>query len=173
MTIEYKNIARVVRSHGTKGEVIVAALRGLPFLLHDGMTVALTPPVLDRDRFCRVRRVVDRGQDMLVAFEGVNSLHDADDIVGCTVLARADDLALGALDAAVDDLLGREVVDERFGVLGTIREVMLTPAHDVWVVDGGTWGEVLIPVIEQVVEKIPDSGAICVRVMDGLIDIDR
>ena len=50
---------------------------------------------------------------------------------------------------------------------------MSTPANDVWVVEGDRYGEVLIPVIEQVVLDLPDQGTISVHVMDGLIDMDK
>ena len=170
MSTDFRNIAPVVRPHGTKGEVIVAELRGLPFYLREGMEVALTPPSLDRDRFCRVEDVKDCGGDMLVTFSCSRSLHDAEAISGTTVLARVDDLDAGDLDASVDELLGRAVVDVRYGELGVIEEVMLTPANDVWVVDGARYGEVLIPVIDQVVDTVPSEGPISVRVMDGLID---
>ena len=87
--------------------------------------------------------------------------------------ANRDDFELDSLDAAYTDLMGREVVDERFGSLGTIVEIMSTPANDVWVVEGDRYGEVLIPVIEQVVLDLPDTGTIFVHVMDGLIDMDK
>ena len=51
------------------------------------------------------------------------------------MLANRDDFELDSLDAAYTDLMGREVVDERFGLLGTIVEIMSTPANDVWVVE--------------------------------------
>ena len=70
---------------------------------------------------------------------------------------------------AYTDLMGREVVDERFGSLGTIVEIMSTPANDVWVVEGDRYGEVLIPVIEQVVLDLPDTGTISVHVMEMCI----
>ncbi len=108
MRSQYKNIARVVKPHGRKGEVLAQPLRGLPSVLTPGMRVALTPPAL-----------------------------------------------------------------KRFGLLGTIVEIMSTPANDVWVVEGDRYGEVLIPVIEQVVLDLPDQGTISVHVMDGLIDMDK
>ena len=163
MRSQYKNIARVVKPHGRKGEVLAQPLRGLPSVLTPGMRVALTPPALKRDRFCTVVSVTDTGDD-LTAAEG---------ITGCYVLANRDDFELDSLDAAYTDLMGREVVDERFGLLGTIVEIMSTPANDVWVVEGNRYGEVLIPVIEQVVLDLPDQGTISVRVMDGLIDMDK
>ena len=39
--------------------------------------------------------------------------------------------------------------------------------------EGDRYGEVLIPVIEQVVLDLPDTGTISVHVMDGLIDMDK
>ena len=69
-----------------------------------------------------------------------------------------------------DDLLDREVIDGRYGSLGTIQEVLETPANDVWVIDGSTYGEVLIPVIDQVIAEIPEEGPIAVTIMDGIID---
>ena len=165
MRSQYKNIARVVKPHGRKGEVLAQPLRGLPSVLTPGMRVALTPPALKRDRFCTVVSVTDTGDGDLVSFEGIDDLTAAEGITGCYVLANRDDFELDSLDAAYTDLMGREVVDERFGLLGTI--------NDVWVVEGNRYGEVLIPVIEQVVLDLPDQGTISVRVMDGLIDMDK
>ena len=145
-------------------------VRGLPFVLKPGLTVALTPPALDRDRFTTVEAVTDLGDAWRVRFDGIGDLTAAEGVAGCFVLARAADVNLGPLDVAYDVLVGRAVVDERYGVLGTIAEVMETPANDVWVVSGGAYGEVLLPVIEQVVAAIPDDGAIAVTVLDGIIE---
>lgn len=173
MRAAYKNIARVLRTHGAKGEVVVAPLRGLPLLLHTGMQVHLTPPALARERVSTVLTLADgpTSGTARVRFSCASTLEDAEGLVGCYVLARRDDLDLGPLEAAVCDLLGRSVVDARIGAVGCIQEVLETPANDVWVVDGGAHGEVLIPVIDQVVESIPDEGPIAVRLMDGLLDL--
>ncbi len=78
------------------------------------MRVALTPPALKRDRFCTVVSVTDTGDGDLVSFEGIDDLTAAEGITGCYVLANRDDFELDSLDAAYTDLMGREVVDERF-----------------------------------------------------------
>ena len=136
------------------------------------MRVALTPPALKRDRFCTVESVTETGDGDLVKFSGIDDLTAAEGVAGCFVLVDAADIELDPLTSSYDDLMGRPVIDERFGDLGDIVEIMSTPANDVWVVDGGRYGEVLIPVIEQVVLDLPDEGAISVRCMDGLIDTD-
>ena len=48
---------------------------------------------------------------------------------------------------------------------------METPANDVWVLDGSSHGEVLMPVIDEVIVELPEEGAITVRIMDGLLDL--
>ena len=154
----YRNIARIVKTQGRNGEVVAVALCGLPFSLRPGMQVALTPPALDRDRFVSVEVVSALDDDSArVRFSGCSSIADAEGLVGCLVLAHAEDLELS-------------VEDVRYGNLGSIREVMETPANDVWVVDGGGYGEVLLPVIPQVVDEIPPAGPITVRALDGLIE---
>lgn len=171
MSSQYKNIARVLRAHGSKGEVIVAELHGLPFLVDKGMRVALTPPALDRDRFVTVESVVDTGDRYLVRFSCSHSIDEAESLAGCYVLASVDDLDLDMLDVAFDDLIGRSVHDERYGIIGSIVEIMETPANDVWVVDGGAYGEVLVPAVEDVVIELPESGPISVKLLDGLINL--
>lgn len=169
----YRNIARVAKAHGSKGEVVVAALRGLPFALRRGMRVSLTPPAFGRDRFVGVASISgEQGDTAIVRFTCCQDLSDAEGIVGCYVLARREDLDLGALDAPYEDLIGREVVDARHGEIGVISEVMEGPANDVWVISGGRYGEVLLPVVEQVVPSIPDEGPIAVSAMDGIVPAD-
>lgn len=150
----------------------MAPLRGLPFLLHKGLRCALTPPALERDRFCRVTKVSEGGSEMLVSFSGIENLDAAESVAGCLVLVRADEIDLDPLTAPIDNLLGRTVVDERFGELGSIEEVICTPANNVWSISGAAYGEVLVPVIPSVVSEIPDEGPIAIRVMDGIVPGD-
>ncbi|MFR2950573.1 MAG: hypothetical protein ACLTKG_04010 [Collinsella intestinalis] len=55
--------------------------------------------------------------------------------------------------------------------MGSIVEVMETPANDVWVLDGSSHGEVFMPVIDEVIVELPEEGAITVHIMDGLLDL--
>mgnify|MGYP003373632258 CR=1 FL=1 len=156
MSSQYRNIARVLKAHGSKGEVTVAPLRGLPLLVEPGMEVALTPPALNRDRFVTVDAVSDDGDTARVLFSCSSSIDDAEALQGCFILAHDEDIELDELTAAYEDLIDREVME--------------TPANDVWVIDGGPYGEVLIPVVPHVVSAIPQDGPILVQIMDGLIN---
>jgi len=65
------------------------------------------------------------------------------------------------------------VIDDERGLIGTVDDVIITGANDVWIVDG-PFGEVLIPVIEDVVHEI-DEDAMTARVtlLPGLIEEGR
>lgn len=164
----YMNVARIVRTHGKRGEVVVAALDGLPFALRAGMRVCLTPPALKAERFRTVASVTQTAGWPLVAFEGVSTIGDAEELVGKLVLARRDEVPEAARERDVVSAVGREVTDAERGSIGTVAEVMQLPANDVWRVEG-PYGEVLLPVIDDVVGEIPAEGPIAVHVLPGLM----
>ena len=68
----------------------------------------------------------------------------------------------------MNSLLGREVIDIHFGLLGTLSEVLFTPAHDVWVVKG-TKKDILIPVVGAYIREVPSAGALYVEVPVGFV----
>lgn len=165
----YVPIGRVVKTHGLKGEVSVAAAPGLSLSSLVGTEVWLVPPPASAR--CGVIDSVRSGpKGPLVKVSGFDAVDAARAICGCDLLVRRDALPAGFGEAAEeDDLVGVEVVDEERGLLGTISEVIVTGANDVWVVEGA-FGEVLIPVIEDVVVDMGEAGEpITVRLLDGLM----
>jgi 16S rRNA processing protein RimM len=90
-------------------------------------------------------------------------------LAGRWILARESDLPEPV--AGADDLIGMEVVDTVRGAIGTVTDVIVTGANDVLVTDGPAYGQVLVPVIDDVVFEIDrDAGTISVALLDGLID---
>lgn len=166
----YINVARIVRTHGKKGEVVVAPLDGLPFVLEPGMRVCLTPPDLQGERFRTVETLNDRGPADLISFSGVESLTDAEKLVGKLVLARREDVPDAVHEQAVLGCVGRTLVDEQHGEIGVVAQVMQLPANDVWRVEG-PFGELLVPVIPDVVDEdaIPAEGPVAVRLLPGIL----
>jgi 16S rRNA processing protein RimM len=65
-------------------------------------------------------------------------------------------------------LVGCSVVTDRGRSLGEVREVIHTPANDVWLAGAGSL-EVLIPALRDVVESVDvASRRIVVREIEGL-----
>jgi len=69
------------------------------------------------------------------------------------------------------DLIGCSVFDEGGAELGTISDVIVTGANDVWEIHSKDGKEILIPVIDEVVLNVDiDNGKITVRLLDGLVE---
>ena len=168
MRDRYRCIARVEKTHGRRGEVVTVPVHGLPSLVREGLDVAVVPPELRGSRWHTVVSCSSDGRSgSLVALDGAGDLAAAERLVGRHLLARLSDLPE---DLALHDagrLVGREVVDERSGDTATIAEVMVGPANDVWVLRGSR-GELLLPVIDDVVSEVPDNGPVVVRIPAGL-----
>ena len=168
MRERFRAIARVEKTHGRRGEVVTVAVYGLPSLVREGLEVFVVPPALKGPRHHVVTSCSsDDRSGCLVGLSGVGDLRAAEGLVGKTLLAREADLPddLSLHDAA--RLVGRMVEVSPTGDTGTIEEVMRGPANDVWVVRGAR-GEILLPVIDDVVSAVPESGPIPVRVPAGL-----
>lgn len=165
-------LGRVVKTHGLKGEVSVAPSTDLPFLLPEGLAVWFVPPVPGIGP-TSVEGVRPGPKGPLVKLADVHDISTASLLVGATMVTRAEDDPLTREEPGLDPI-GLLVVDESRGELGTIEDVIVTGANDVWVVHGGRFGEVLIPVIEDVVLDVDEDERVArVRLLPGLIEEDE
>lgn len=160
-------VGRVKKAHGLSGEVAVApsgAIAGTP---PEGSVVWFVPPP-DGVRTGRVLSSRPTPAGWLLAIEGVNTKDAARALAGSVVLIHRDELA-DVLAPAETDLTGISVSDEVHGDLGKIVDVIVTGANDVFVVQG-PFGEILIPVIDDVVLDLDeDSRTARVKLLRGLL----
>jgi len=108
---------------------------------------------------------------VLVKFDGVLTVNEAEALVGCTVSVGSDDLpSLGRGEVYCRDLVGCAVQTEDGRDLGSVCEVFATGSNDVCVVRQGET-EHLIPLIEDVVVRLDVSkGEMIIRPLPGLLD---
>ena len=158
----------MVKTHGKRGEVVPVPVHGLPPLLSVGMTVAIVPPELKQSRWHEVTSVSTSNAGQLVGLSGVTDITTAETLVGKLVLARVEDLPEDYEMQDLDALIGKRVEYEVYGDLGTIVDIMVGSAQDVWVVDG-PFGEVLIPAVDEFVLGYDAEGTIVVRVPNGTV----
>jgi 16S rRNA processing protein RimM len=161
-------VARVVKTHGVKGEVSVTLLADLPFDVLEGLSVWVVPPVpgLGETRITGVRQ---GPKGVLLTCDGVSDLNAASALRGKILSARSTDVPEVTVESEPDPV-GWLVTDVDRGMLGEIVDVIVTGANDVWVVRGDRYGEVLLPVIDDVVLDIDlDRGLVSVRLLPGLL----
>ncbi len=95
-------------------------------------------------------------QDAIVAkLKGVEDRTAAETLRNLYVMVAIDNaIALEENEYYHYQLIGLRVVTAQDEYLGTIAEILETGANDVYVVRGGSHGEVLIPAIQSVVQRV-------------------
>ena len=148
------DVARVVKPHGLRGEVIVELLTNRTERVDAGTTLAS-----DRGELTIVRSSPHLGR-WIVAFEGVNSIDEANELRNTVLQAEPIDDP----DALwVHELIGSTVVDTVGTELGRVAAVEANPASDLLVLEGGG----LVPLTFVV---STEAGTVVVDPPPGLLD---
>lgn len=148
----------------------MALATDLPFTLPEGLNVWFVPPPATV-RSGRIEGVRPGPKGPLVKVSGVDDVDTAFALCGTEMLAKRADVPEEWFEVADEEFTadGMTVRDEKRGLLGEVVETIVTGANDVWVVDG-PFGEVLLPVIDDVVLEIDEAaGEILVRLLPGLL----
>jgi 16S rRNA processing protein RimM len=158
----------IVRPHGIAGEVIVDAKGDLVALLAVGAEVRLTTRA-GGESFRKIAAVRLHQDRPIVRFEGVEGRDDAERLRSSIVWMDRE--TIGPLDEGrwfVQDILGLDVYTDEGEHLGTIADVLSTPANDVYVVSGDGH-EILLPATSGVVKKVDfEAGRMLVHLIEGL-----
>ncbi|MCL2491368.1 MAG: ribosome maturation factor RimM [Coriobacteriia bacterium] len=179
VTQRFVTIGRIKKSFGVGGDVLVEFINGLPTDSLLGAETWIIPPPLGW-RNGSIQTITAHGDGFKVSFEGLESLEQARPLSNTSLVVDRDDIdreTLAIVDTAIAESTeaptfwqGFHIEDKKYGDLGRITETIITGANDVWVVDG-RYGEVLIPVIDEVVEAIDeDNNHISTVLPAGLIE---
>ena len=86
-------------------------------------------------------------------------------IIEETDLLRRDD------NYFISDLIGCSGIDGQGNILGTIKDVWIMPANDVWVLSMPE-GDIPLPVIDDVIRSVDiQKKQIVIRLIEGLRDL--
>jgi len=106
----------------------------------------------------------------LVKISGFDDRSAAQALRGCMLVARPGDLPAYMTEPAFDPV-GLAVHDEVRGFLGKVTDFIETGANEVWIVEQGPFGQVLIPVIDDVLISIDEETRVAsVRLLEGLLE---
>lgn len=182
------DIAAIVAMSDFNGSFVVKSTPELPFLLREGMTVFLAPPILDMPRSVEAISVSNtRESSAKVRFSGIDAPDDAERLVGRHLLVRREaveealgtarfsdgmDILADADIRSLDELIGWQLQDEQGCILGEVARVEENPAHPFLIVEKEQGDEAMIPmVVDFIAEADPSSCTITVCLPKGLLDI--
>jgi len=176
MNEAYVVIGRVTRTHGIRGEVVVESCSDIPDRLTTLERVWLLEPEAaepSAPREMTITGVKSHRAGAILRFEGIATMEAAESLRGALVGVPRDEAApLAPGEFYAFQLVGLEVVTTSGERLGTLREVLHYPAHDVYEVwDEARGREVLLPATSNVVLEVDlERGVMVVELLEGLVD---
>jgi 16S rRNA processing protein RimM len=160
-------VGRIVKAHGIRGEVVVAAVSNRSERFASGSVL------FAGDRALRVERATVQGgpeapgrmstRRWIVAFEGIADRNRAETLRGLVLCGERLD-GPGEDELWVHELVGSDVVDTTGRALGRVAAVEANPASDLLVLEEGG----LVPMV-FVVES--GSGRVVIDPPDGLLEL--
>ncbi len=163
-------VGAITSTHGIRGEVKVF------------------PTTDDVNRFKKLKEVVlDTGKEqitlqiqgvkffkqfVILKFKGIDNINDIEKYKGKSLfVTRENAVKLEKDEYFIADILGSTVEDEEGNILGTLKDVIVTGANDVYVVENKEGKELLFPAIKECVLNVDvEHAKITVHIMPGLLD---
>lgn len=169
------DVAELAHIKNLNGGLVARCAAGLPFLLREGMELALVPPVLDAPRNVTVESVQMRTDyEALVFFEEVRDADTAEALVGCHCLAKRSEVE-SDLEEESSDLPsweGWKVFDAAEGYVGVVSSIDDRPYQPLLVVEREGRGEALIPLVEEFLVSVDEEARrIDMKLASGLLDL--
>ena len=153
---------RIVNTHGVQGEVKIEVWLDSPQFMKGFKRL-----VLDSGEELKVLGAKTHKGFVIARLEGVEDVNAAMRLKGREVSVRREDAALPKGAFFLQDIIGARVVDEDGNEIGTLVDILETPASNVYVVKGET--EHLIPAVPAFIKKTdPDAGMITVHLIEGM-----
>jgi 16S rRNA processing protein RimM len=165
-------IGVIGRPHGTDGALTIVDFPPQSFNLPPGTAVSVG---YSRDfvNTYHVRLYAEQGPRRRIAFAEVTTAEQAAALAERALYASSTAIANNSGERyAISDLIGCIVVRPDGSTVGTLSDVWLLPANDVWEVTTPTGGTIPLPVIDDVIVTVDiPAKRVTVNMLDGLESI--
>jgi 16S rRNA processing protein RimM len=162
-------IGKFRRPHGIRGEIVMTVLTDFPDLIVPGQRVYAG----ERYHPYGIHGVRQHGADLLITLEGLPDRTAVEIFRNVMVYMKAEDMPdLPEGDFFLHQIVGMEVITDQDQYLGRVKEILITGANDVYLIETAEGNEILIPAIDQVILEInQEEGKVLVHVLPGLLDV--
>jgi 16S rRNA processing protein RimM len=169
---KYLLLGEILRPHGIRGELRVRILTDYPERINnlEQVYVGKSPNTTTATAYFvqHMRMHQDYG---LLKLKSIDDRDAADKLRQLFVMIDLDNaIPLDEGEHYLFELVGLKIQTEDGEYFGELTEVLETGANDVYIIASPKYGEVLLPVIEDVVLNTDvDAGVITVKIPDGLL----
>ncbi len=161
-------IGKFRKPHGIRGEIRMTVLTDFPELVSPGQIIY----VGEKHQAYTVRDIRWHGGDMLVSLKELSDRTAVEIFRNIMVYMKSKDMPeLPEGEFFIHQLVGMEVITDQGEKLGVLKEILITGANDVYLVESQEGKELLLPATEEVVLDInQETGQILVHIIPGLLD---
>ncbi len=165
----YRNIGTISRTHGTSGAMILTQCPDTSIKIKPGTQVLIGFSASFSKSYTLTSCETYKQSLIItlhnVAMNDISDLKDNGVFIEEAALLRSDD------NYFISDLIGCSGIDEQGNILGTITDVWIMPANDVWVLSMPE-GDIPLPVIDDVIRSVDiQKKQIVIRLIEGLRDL--
>ena len=158
---QYIEAGKIVNTHGVKGEVKIQVWLDSPEFLKKFKTV-----YIDNKAVKLISGRVHKGF-LIAVLEGIEDVNSAMSLKNKTVYIDRGDAKLPRGAYFLQDIIGAEVVTEDGNRVGTLEDILETPASQIYVVRGET--EHLIPAVDEFILSVDaENAVVTVRLIEGM-----
>ncbi|KAF0112078.1 MAG: 16S rRNA processing protein RimM [Chloroflexi bacterium] len=147
----YLAIGKLQRTHGVKGEILMDILTDFPERIKKGNYVYIGAHY----REYIISTIRPANKKYLMSFEGLEDCDQAAILRNQMVFIKTKNANVLPEDKFYHhEIIGMTVYDESGNSLGTVNEILVTGANDVYVISPQEGEEILVPAIKTVVLSI-------------------
>jgi 16S rRNA processing protein RimM len=169
---ELSPIGYIHKLHGVKGELMVLLTVNLQSFEHDFLILEIDGIYVP---FFIKSKLVKKDHSALLTFEGISSAEKGKRLIGKTIYLpkHAVQIAIAPPQSQIHQLIGYTIIDRIKGEIGIIEAIEDATENILFVVSYQNT-ELLIPVVEEFIEKIDDrKKAIITQLPIGLLDLNQ
>ncbi|MCB2203804.1 ribosome maturation factor RimM [bacterium] len=167
-------IGSIVAAHGIRGAVKVQSHSDIPGRF-ESLEQVLVGEEAENVRTMEISTVSEQPATVFVQFAGVEDRDAAEDLIGLNLYVTEDEMEAPPEGRYfVHDLIGCKVETPEGEARGSVRDVLLLPANDVYVVEYHGF-EVLVPAVPDFIQSVNTAEKrIVVTPVPGLFeDVDE
>jgi 16S rRNA processing protein RimM len=170
---DHELIGKVVKPHGTRGEVKVYTFSESPDNLKLYKSLVLQKPGAGGTEIYSLVKSRSQGKQAIVQLQGVNSRDEAEALQGSQVwLDRSEFPDLEPGEYYWHQFVGLQAVTDTGIPLGRISGLFATKAHDVMVIAGAK-REYMIPVKDEIIKQVDTkAGKVIIAPPAGLLELN-
>lgn len=162
-------VGQIVNTHGLRGDLKIKAFTSSLDDFEEFETLLIEGEGDKKFKVDNVRYV--KGL-VLLKFEGMDDINAAEKFKNRQLYRlRSDYGALEEGEHFIVDLIGLNVIDEKLGHVGTIKDVITNGAQDLYVVSRAGKPDFMIPVVDAFVRKVEiEAGHVLVSLIEGMME---